>query len=97
MIASTDGAGLHDDVHGTDQPLDTDDADPATATMTNPGANLHGTIALGATGADAGSGIDTVAIQHTPAGGFTWTTVCTDAVVAVQLLARHDHADRRPL
>jgi len=56
-----------------------DNTIPATSTMTNPGTYLSGTISLGATATDSGSGIDTVAIQRTTAGGSTWTTVCADA------------------
>ena len=77
-IVITDGAGFT-----TNSTVLTnrwvDNTDPATSTMTDPGSPLGGTITLGATATDAGSGIDTVAIQRTTAGGFTWTTVCTDA------------------
>jgi chitinase len=49
-----------------------------TVTMTDPGANLRGTIALNATASDAGSGVSSVTIQRSPAGLNTWTDVCTD-------------------
>jgi hypothetical protein len=55
-----------------------DNTNPATSVMTNPGANLSGTVTLGATATDAGSGIEQVTIQYTPAGGSTWTDVCAD-------------------
>ncbi|MGH3033116.1 MAG: Ig-like domain-containing protein, partial [Gaiellaceae bacterium] len=50
-----------------------------TSTMTDPGANLRGTVALGATAADTGgSGVASVTIQRSPAGLNIWTDVCTD-------------------
>jgi Bacterial Ig domain len=49
------------------------------ATMTDPGAYLRGTVALGATADDgAGSGVANVKIQRSPAGAGSWTDVCTD-------------------
>lgn len=51
-----------------------------TVTMTNPGSPLSGVVDLTATAADEDSGIATVAIQRAPAGGTTWTTVCTASV-----------------
>jgi hypothetical protein len=50
-----------------------------TATMNDPGANIHGTVTLDATSGDgAGSGVANVKIQRSPAGAGTWTDVCTD-------------------
>ena len=51
------------------------------ATMTDPGANLHQTISLQATASDGedGSSITSVTIQRSPAGAGTWTDVCTDS------------------
>ena len=51
------------------------------ATMTDPGANLHATVALQATASDGGDGstITLVTIQKSPAGAGTWTTACTDS------------------
>ncbi len=52
-------------------------------TMTNPAANLRGTVTLGATSTDTGgSGVASVSIQRSPAGANTWTTVCADATFA---------------
>jgi hypothetical protein len=50
-------------------------------TMTDPGANLRGTVTLQATASDGGDGssISLVTIQKSPAGGGTWTTACTDS------------------
>jgi hypothetical protein len=52
-----------------------------TATMTNPGTNLHATATLQATASDGGDGssITLVTIQKSPAGAGTWTTACTDS------------------
>lgn len=48
-----------------------------TATMTDPGAVLSGTVTLAATATDADSGVASVAIQRASTGSSTWTTVCT--------------------
>src|SRR5947208_1835890 len=50
-----------------------------TVSMTDPGTPLSGTIALGATASDTGSGVASVLIQRSPAGAGTWTDICTDA------------------
>jgi Bacterial Ig domain len=50
-----------------------------TAGLTAPPANIRGTITIDASGSDAGSGVASVAVQRSPAGAGTWTTVCTDA------------------
>jgi chitinase len=49
-----------------------------TVAMTDPGANIRGTVTLQATASDAGSGVSSVTIQRSPAGNATWTDVCTD-------------------
>jgi hypothetical protein len=51
------------------------------ATMTDPGAYLHQTVALQATASDGedGSSISLVTIEKSPAGAGTWTTACTDS------------------
>ena len=49
-----------------------------TVSMTDPGTPLSGTIALGATASDTGSGVANVKIQRSPAGGGSWTDICTD-------------------
>ena len=46
--------------------------------MTDPGTPLSGTISLGATASDTGSGVANVKIQRSPAGAGTWTDICTD-------------------
>jgi Bacterial Ig domain len=50
-----------------------------TAGLTNPGTPLRGTVTVDATGTDGGSGVANVAIQRSPAGAGTWTTICTDS------------------
>jgi chitinase len=50
-----------------------------TVSMTDPGTPLSGTVTLGATASDTGSGVASVTIQRSPAGAGTWTDICTDA------------------
>jgi hypothetical protein len=50
-----------------------------TVSMTDPGTPLSGTITLGATASDTGSGVANVKIQRSPAGAGTWTDICTDS------------------
>lgn len=61
-----------------------DNTAPTGVTITNPGTPIDGTITINAgTPADTGgSGIASVAIQHSPAGAGTWTTVCSDTSAA---------------
>ena len=55
-----------------------DNTAPATATLTDPGATLRGSVALSGTAVDAGSGVASWAVQYRlPAG--TWATACSDA------------------
>jgi hypothetical protein len=49
-----------------------------TVSVTDPGANLRGTITLQATASDTGSGVSSVTIQRSPALLNTWTDICTD-------------------
>jgi Bacterial Ig domain len=49
-----------------------------TASLTDPGSPLAGTVSLGATASDVGSGVASVTIQRSPAGAGSWTEVCTD-------------------
>ena len=55
-----------------------DNSQPSVSVV-DPGAFLHGTVVLQAH-AFAGSGVTQVAIQRAPAGGSTFTTICTSAV-----------------
>jgi hypothetical protein len=50
---------------------------PPTVAVTTPGSALKGTATITATASDADSGIANVTIQSAPAGGSTWTTLCT--------------------
>ncbi len=46
-----------------------------TVSLADPGANTHGTISLSGTATDAGSGLASIAIEYSPAGAGTWTTI----------------------
>ena len=55
------------------------DNNAPSASLTDPGAYLRGTVTLDATADDgAGSGLANVKIQRSPAGAGTWTDVCSD-------------------
>jgi hypothetical protein len=56
-----------------------EDTTGPTAALTDPGANLRGTVGLAATASDTGAGVVSVAFQRSPAGAGTWTTIDTDA------------------
>jgi hypothetical protein len=49
-----------------------------TVSLTDPGANIRGTISLDASASDGG-GILNVKIQRSPAGVGIWTDICTDS------------------
>ena len=51
-----------------------------TVTMTNPGSPIRGTVTLGASPADAHSGVASVTVQVAPTGTTTWKTACTATV-----------------
>lgn len=53
-----------------------DNTAPA-VTMTDPSTPLSGTVTLGATASDGGSGVSAVALQYARSGTSTWTTICT--------------------
>jgi len=53
-----------------------DNNGPAT-TFTDPGSPLRATVPLAATATDP-AGVTSVAFRRRPAGGGTWTTLCTD-------------------
>ncbi|MBJ7457748.1 MAG: hypothetical protein JHD02_01030 [Thermoleophilaceae bacterium] len=55
-----------------------DNTNPVPVTITNPGTPLRATITLNAAATDTGAGIADVAIQRSPAGLNTWTTICAD-------------------
>ena len=54
-----------------------DNTAPATASLSDPGSPLGGTVSLSASASDAGSGIASVRVERAPANGSTWTAVCT--------------------
>jgi hypothetical protein len=73
-----DGAG-HSTTSATLADVRVDNTAPSAPALDDPGTLLRGTVALSATAADAGSGIASWTVQHSPAGGGTWTTACTDS------------------
>ena len=50
-----------------------------TATTTDPGSPLTGTVSVTGVGSDAGSGVATTTVQYRPSGGGSWTDICTQA------------------
>lgn len=74
---ATDKAGMS----ATDllEGVTVDNTAPSSVTVTDPGSPAFGVITVGATAADAGSGIATVSIQRSPAGTGTWAELCADA------------------
>lgn len=74
---ASDGANLPT-TSATITALRVDTVNPSSATMTNPGSPLHGSVTLGGTGADADSGMGSMRIEVKPTSGSTWTTACTD-------------------
>lgn len=60
-----------------------DNTVPTGVSLTAPPAIISGTITLNAgTPTDSGSGVQSVAIQRSPAGAGSWTTICTDTTPA---------------
>jgi Bacterial Ig domain len=72
---ATDGAGFSTTTATVTTRLDNT---APTATLTDPGTPLSGTVTLAATATDGGSGVVSVKIESAPAGTSSWTTVCTD-------------------
>ena len=73
---ATDGAGLQTTsatVTGV-----VDNTAPSAAALTDPGTPLTRTVTLTTTASDARSGIASVRFERAPAGGSTWTPICTD-------------------
>ena len=68
----TDNAG-NSTVSATVANVRVDNTAPA-VTMTSPGANVRGTVTLGSTSSDEGSGVSGVVYQYSPAGQGVWTT-----------------------
>jgi chitinase len=48
-----------------------------TVSLTDPGSPIRGTVTLNATASDGG-GVASVVFERAPAGGSTWTAICTD-------------------
>ncbi len=74
-VRATDGAGNTTTAAVAGRRVD--NTAPA-ATLTDPGAELRGTVALDATATDAGSGVVSVVVQSSPAGDADWSTIATD-------------------
>ena len=55
-----------------------DNTAPATPTINAVASSLKGTVTLGGTGADAGSGMASMRFEYKPSAGSTWSTACTD-------------------
>jgi chitinase len=52
----------------------------ATATTTDPGSPLTGTVAVTGVGSDlGGSGVASTTVQYRPSGGGSWTNICTQS------------------
>jgi chitinase len=49
------------------------------ATTTDPGTPLTGTVSVTGVGSDAGSGVASTTVQYRPSGGGSWTDICTQA------------------
>jgi hypothetical protein len=77
VISGAGGARV-ESVESAETPAATADGTaPSTATLTDPGSPLRGSVALAATAVDSGSGVASVRFQYTTAGGSTWTDGCT--------------------
>ena len=50
-----------------------------TATTTDPGSPLTGTVSVTGAGSDAGSGVATTTVQYRPSGGGSWTDICAQS------------------
>jgi hypothetical protein len=74
---ATDGAGLST-TSATITARRVDTVIPSSASMTNPGTPLHGTVTLNGTGADAASGMASMRFEYKLSAGSTWSTACTD-------------------
>ncbi len=76
-VVATDNAGNQATV-GVGHPVRVDNTAPTTS-QDDPGQYLRATKTLTGSAADAGSGIDHVDFQQSPAGANSWTTVAPDA------------------
>jgi chitinase len=74
---ATDGAGFTTTSASISGRVD--NTAPTSATLTNPGSPLSGSVTLSGTASDAGSGIASVRVEYAPAGTTTWQTACTDS------------------
>lgn len=81
-VIATDNAGNTTTSAATTNRL-IDNTAPTGVTITAPAAIITGSITINAgTPTDSGSGVQSVAIQRSPAGAGIWTTICTDTAAA---------------
>jgi chitinase len=73
---ATDTAGYTQNSTVTNRRVDNTGA---TATTTNPGSPLTGTVSVTGVGSDLGSGVANTTVQYRPSGGGSWTDICTQA------------------
>src|SRR5581483_1966701 len=76
-VITTDNAG--NTFTSATRTVTVDNTNPTAVVLTDPGANVRGTVTLSSTASDGGSGIATVAFQRSPAGAGSWTTIGTAA------------------
>jgi hypothetical protein len=59
-----------------------DNTAPSSATLTNPGTSLSGSVAFTGTAADAGAGVADWTVQYRTSGASTWADACTDTTAS---------------
>ena len=77
---ATDNAGYTQTSTVTNRRIDNT---APTATTTDPGSPLTGTVSVSGTGTDLGSGVASATVQYRPSGGGSWTSICTQASAGV--------------
>ena len=77
---ATDNAGYTQTSTVTNRRIDNT---APTATTTDPGSPLTGTVSVSGTGTDLGSGVAGATVQYRPSGGGSWTSICTQASASV--------------
>ncbi len=77
---ATDNAGYTQTSTVTNRRIDNT---APTATTTDPGSPLTGTVSVSGNGTDLGSGVASATVQYRPSGGGSWTSICTQASAGV--------------
>src|SRR5581483_4418160 len=75
-VRATDNAG-NQTTSATVNGVRIDNTAP-TVSLDDPGQSVRGTVSLTGTAADGGAGVASVALQRSPAGAGSWTTIGTD-------------------